>query len=76
MQGVIKTLTDKGYGFIKPEGRDNDLFFHSNELQGITFEDLKVGMKVSFEEANSPKGPNATNVTVVTNEDDANEDAE
>lgn len=63
MEGTIKTLTDKGFGFIAVEGEEKDLFFHKNELQGVTFEELKMGDKVSFEKADSPKGPNATKVT-------------
>jgi len=34
-QGTIKRLTDRGFGFIAQEGSDKDLFFHSNELQGV-----------------------------------------
>ena len=63
MEGTIKNLTDKGFGFITVDGEDKDLFFHSNELKGVTFEELKAGDRVSFEKADSQKGPNATNVT-------------
>ncbi|MCK4355112.1 cold shock domain-containing protein [Candidatus Parcubacteria bacterium] len=63
MEGTIKNLTDKGFGFITVDGEEKDLFFHSNELKGVTYEELKVGDKVSFEKVNSPKGPNAINVT-------------
>jgi len=63
MEGTIKTITDKGFGFIAIEGEDKDLFFHRNELKNVSFEELKVGDKVSFEKGESPKGPNATNVT-------------
>lgn len=62
-QGTIKRLTDRGFGFISREGSDKDLFFHSKELQGVTFEELKEGDKVQFEVAESPKGPNAVNVS-------------
>ena len=62
MEGTIKTITDKGFGFITIEGEDKDLFFHRNELKNVSFEELKVGDKVSFEKGESPKGPNATNV--------------
>jgi CspA family cold shock protein len=62
MEGTIKNLNEKGFGFITIEGEEKDLFFHKNELQGVTFEDLKIGDKVSFDKADSPKGPNATNV--------------
>ena len=64
MEGTIKNLiSDKGFGFIIIEGEEKDLFFHKNEVKGVTFEELKVGDKVSFEKADSPKGPNAVNVT-------------
>lgn len=62
MQGVIKTLTDKGFGFISREGETKDLFFHSKELVGVTFEELKVGDVVTFELVDTQKGPAATNV--------------
>jgi len=63
MKGTIKTLTDRGFGFISREGETKDLFFHSNELQGIAFDDLKVGDEVTFEVVDSEKGPKATNVS-------------
>jgi len=63
MQGTIKTLTEKGFGFITVDGEEKDLFFHSNELRGVSYAELKVGDKVTFEKTDSPKGPNATNVS-------------
>ena len=58
MQGVIKRLTDKNFGFIEVEGQEKDLFFHANELDGVTFEELKEGDTVEFEVDNeNPKGP-------------------
>ncbi|MFA7685495.1 MAG: cold shock domain-containing protein [Candidatus Gracilibacteria bacterium] len=65
MTGTIKKLTDKGFGFITGEGLEKDLFFHSNSLVGITFNELKEGDTVSFETADSPKGLNAVNVQIV-----------
>jgi len=65
MEGTIKKLTDKGFGFITVDGEEKDLFFHSNELKGTTFEELKEGERVSFEKGDSPKGPNAVNVTKI-----------
>ena len=62
-KGTIKQLTDRGFGFISQEGSDKDLFFHSNELKGVEFNDLKQGDKVTFEVGDSPKGPNAINVS-------------
>jgi len=64
-QGTVATKNIKGFGFIKVEGRDKDLFFHSNELKNITFDELQEGDKVSFEVGDSPKGPNAVNVSKI-----------
>ncbi|TFB09111.1 cold shock domain-containing protein [Candidatus Atribacteria bacterium MT.SAG.1] len=63
MEGIIKKLTDKGFGFISIEGEEKDLFFHGNELKDVSYDELKEGDKVSFDKSDSPKGPNATNVT-------------
>lgn len=63
MSGTIKTLTDRGFGFISREGETKDLFFHSKELKGVTFDELKVGDKVTFEIVEGEKGPAATNVS-------------
>lgn len=62
MDGTIKTLTERGFGFISREGESNDLFFHSNELEGVTFDELKVGEAVTFEVVDGEKGPAATKV--------------
>ncbi|WKZ24515.1 MAG: cold shock domain-containing protein [Patescibacteria group bacterium] len=62
MQGTIKKLTDKGFGFISSEGQEKDLFFHSNSLVGVQFNDLQEGDAVSYEVEQSEKGPNAVNV--------------
>jgi len=61
-EGKIARLTDRGFGFISREGKDKDLFFHSKELVGIEFNDLKEGDEVTFEAAEGPKGPNAIKV--------------
>jgi CspA family cold shock protein len=60
--GTIKKLTDKGFGFIKVDNGNKDLFFHSKSLQGVEFDDLQEGQKVSYSEADGPKGPCAENV--------------
>ena len=64
-QGTIKKLTDRGFGFISQDGDSKDLFFHSKELQGATFEELREGDKVQFEVSESPKGPCAVNVSKI-----------
>ena len=61
-EGTVKTKTPKGYGFIAREGETKDLFFHSKELKGVTYDELKVGDKVTFEVVQGEKGPAAVNV--------------
>jgi CspA family cold shock protein len=62
MTGTIKTKTDRGFGFISREGEVKDLFFHSKDLSGVTFDELKVGEAVTFDVVDGPKGPSAKNV--------------
>lgn len=62
MNGVIKKVTEKGFGFISADGLEKDLFFHSNALVGVSFEELREGDKVTFETEDTPKGKNAVNV--------------
>jgi CspA family cold shock protein len=65
-QGKIARLVrDRGFGFISREGQTKDLFFHSKELVGVTFEELNEGDTVQFEVGESPKGPNAVKVSRV-----------
>lgn len=63
-EGIIKRLTDKGFGFINV-GKDKDLFFHSSKLQGVRFEELREGQRVTFTEGQGPKGPQAENVKLL-----------
>ncbi|OWK26678.1 MAG: cold-shock protein [Parcubacteria group bacterium GW2011_GWA2_38_13b] len=64
MNGKIKKLlADKKFGFILPDGEERDLFFHANELDGVSFDELREGDAVTFEVNNdSPKGPSAVKV--------------
>jgi len=62
-QGTIAKVMEKGYGFIKREGEEKDLFFHANEVQGTDFNSLQEGDTVEFEVVDTPKGQQATNVT-------------
>ncbi len=61
MQGTIKKLTDKNFGFIAQEGAD-DLFFHANELVDVSFDQLREGDAVTFEVSDTPKGQAAVQV--------------
>ena len=54
---------DRGFGFIKRDGEEKDLFFHSNALVDVDFNSLKENDMLSFEVEEGPKGPNAVNVS-------------
>lgn len=60
-EGTIKRLTQKGFGFIN-DGSEKDLFFHSSALQGVSFDELQEGQRVSFDKGQGQKGPCAENV--------------
>jgi len=62
MNGTVKKKTDKGFGFISQKGEAKDLFFHSTDLSGVTFDELQEGASVTFDVVNGDKGPAAKNV--------------
>jgi CspA family cold shock protein len=48
-KGTVRQLmTDRGFGFIRTEGKE-DLFFHRSQLQGVDYNALRVGQQVEFE---------------------------
>src|SRR5665213_810837 len=54
----------KGFGFASDDKGD-DLFIHFSSIQGDGFKSLSQGQKITFEEAQGPKGREAKNVRVV-----------
>ncbi len=64
--GTVKWFNgDKGYGFIEREG-GADVFVHFSAIQGDGYRNLQEGQKVEFTVEKGPKGPQATNVTVLS----------
>ncbi len=63
-EGTIKRITDRGFGFIDTGGGE-DMFFHSSNVEGVSYEELQVGQRVSYTEGRGPKGPRAENVKPV-----------
>jgi cold shock protein len=56
--GVIKRLDqERGYGFIRPAGASEDVFFHSSALQGLVFDQLSEGRTVEFEKEPDDRDP-------------------
>ncbi len=62
MTGTIARVTDRGFGFIKPDDGQKDVFFHAKDLADTAFNDLREGERVSFDIVDGPKGPAAANV--------------
>ena len=63
-QGQIKTLTDRGFGFISGDGVD--IFFHMSTLEsGSQFDMLREGQAVEYEAQPGDRGPRATMVRIV-----------
>lgn len=63
--GTVKWFNGgKGYGFIEREGGE-DVFVHFSAIQSEGYRNLEEGQRVEFTVEQGPKGPQATNVTVV-----------
>ncbi len=63
-EGTIKRLTDKGFGFIET-GTGKDMFFHMSSLEGVDYDSLREGQRVSYTPGEGPKGPRAENVRLI-----------
>lgn len=63
-EGTIKRITAKGFGFIE-DGTGKDMFFHSSSVEGVHYEDLREGQRVSYNVGQGPKGPRAENVRMI-----------
>lgn len=61
--GTVKWFNDaKGYGFIKPDDDDKDVFVHYTAIQMPGHKTLAEGQRVQFEIVQGAKGPQAANV--------------
>lgn len=63
--GTVKWFNGgKGYGFIEREGGE-DVFVHFSAIQSDGYRNLEEGQRVEFNVEQGPKGPQASNVTIV-----------
>ena len=64
--GTVKWFNEtKGYGFIAPDEGSKDLFVHHSGLSGDGFKTLAEGARVTYEQRQGTKGPEATDVSVI-----------
>ena len=65
-QGTVKWFnSEKGFGFITPDGGGNDVFVHYSEIQATGFRTLDENQRVEFEIGQGTKGPQAQGVRAV-----------
>ena len=55
--GTVKFFNaTKGYGFIKPDGSNKDVFVHVTAVERSGMQTLDEGQRISFETQPDPKG--------------------
>lgn len=66
MQGTVKWFNRiKGFGFIRTDGYDKDIFAHFSKILGEGFKNLREGQQVEFDLVETDKGPCAENIKMV-----------
>ncbi len=66
--GTVKFFnTDRGFGFITPDGGGKDVFVHVTALERSGLKQVREGQKLSFELENDRRGrgPQAVNLEAV-----------
>ena len=67
--GTVKWFNnDKGYGFITQDDGGADVFVHHSAISGEGYKSLAEGTKVEYEVEDSPKGPQARDVSTVASD--------
>lgn len=62
-RGIITRLIEsRGFGFIRPAGGGQDIFFHASRVQGVSFDQLSEGSQVEYETGETPRGIQATSI--------------
>jgi CspA family cold shock protein len=63
MIGTVKFFnTQKGFGFIAPEGGGKDVFVHMSAVEAAGMRSLAEGQRVSFDVQADAKGAKAVNL--------------
>ena len=62
-QGTVKWFnSEKGFGFITPDGGGADVFVHYSAIATSGYRSLDENQRVEFEVTQGQKGPQAENV--------------
>ncbi len=62
-QGTVQWFSRvKGYGFVRPDGQEEDVFVHYSAINGEGYRNLSEGQRVEFTVEDTPKGPHAVDV--------------
>ena len=65
-QGLIKTIRDdRGFGFIRPDEGQQELFFHASVVEGGAFDQLREGQRVEYDEGPDERDPRRARATRV-----------
>jgi CspA family cold shock protein len=62
---ITRLVRDRGFGFIKSDDSNEDIFFHTTSLTGGVFDDLQEGQTVEFELQPDPRNPSRTRASDV-----------
>jgi cold shock protein len=66
IEGIVKWFDDyKGFGFIRMENDETDIFVHHSSVITDGYQTLQKGQSVEFLLTTGDKGPVAQNVRVV-----------
>ena len=66
MKGIVKWYNArKGYGFITPDDKTDDVFVHATALKTCGLKKLYTGSEVSFETDEDDKGKRAKSIKIL-----------
>ena len=62
---VLRFNKIKGYGFIKPDEGDGEVFVHFSQVEMAGYKELKEGQRISFVLEKGERGDFATKVEII-----------